>query len=136
MCGNFSLIILHKSIPPIKGIVISVITTKNDHMKHKKQSKTKVQPLGDRVILRPLSETEKKSKAGFIILETKEKEKPETATVVAVGEGRVNDTGTRIKMNVKVGDTVLFSKYMPDEIKIDGETLLVLREDQIIAIIK
>lgn len=105
-------------------------------MKHKKQSKTKVQPLGDRVILRPLSETEKKTKAGFIILETKEKEKPETATVVAVGDGRVNDTGTRIKMNVKVGDTVLFSKYMPDEIKIDGETLLVLREDQIIAIIK
>lgn len=105
-------------------------------MKQSKKTKTKLQPLGDRVILRPLSEVEKKSKSGFIILETKEKEKPETATVVAVGEGRVNDAGVRIKMNVKIGDTVLFSKYMPDEIKIDGDSFLVLREDQIIAIIK
>ena len=105
-------------------------------MQPKKPTKMKLQPLGDRVIIRPLSLLEKKTKSGLIIPDTTQKEKPETGIVVAVGEGRVNDAGVRIKMSVKVGDTILFSKYAPDEIKIDGEDLLVTREDQILAIIK
>ncbi len=97
----------------------------------------KIIPLSDRVIVKPFTEAEKKTKSGILIPDTASKERPEQGTVIAVGEGRWNEDGdARMKMSVKVGDTVLFSKYGPDEVKIDGEEYYVLREDSILAVIK
>jgi chaperonin GroES len=99
--------------------------------------KQKIMPLGDRVVVKPFTEQEKKTKSGILIPETVSKERPEQGKVVAVGEGRWNEDGdARVKMSVKIGDTVLFSKYGPDEVKIDGEEYYVLREDSILAVIK
>lgn len=95
----------------------------------------KITPLGDRVLIRAL-EAVNKTKSGIIIPDTASKERPEQGVVVAVGAGRTTDTGTLIKPSVKVGDEVLFSKYGPEEIKIDGEELFILNESQILAIIK
>ena len=93
----------------------------------------KVKPLGDRVLIRPLEEKDVK-KGGIIIPDTA-KEKPEEGTVVAVGTGKLNDSGKKIEFNVKVGDKVLISKYGGTEIKIDGENHLIVREDDILGII-
>lgn len=94
-------------------------------------------PLGDRVLVKPQSEEEgQKTDAGIIIPETVEKERPETGKVIAVGEGRVDDNGQTIPMKVKKGDTVIFSKFGPDEVKIDGEDYLIVSEGNILAVIK
>jgi len=94
---------------------------------------TKIQPLGDRVLVKPIP-SETKTKSGIIIPETVEKEKPDQGEIVAVGEGKYED-GKLIPLRVKVGDIVLFSKYSPDEIKVDGEEYYILREENILAII-
>jgi len=94
-------------------------------------------PLGDRILVRPIREDELKSKSGIIIPESVSQEKPERGKVVAIGEGKWNEDGDRrIPPGVKVGDIVLFTKYSPDEIKIDEEEYFVLREESILAIIK
>ncbi len=100
-----------------------------------KNSKIKIKPLSDRVVIAPVFLNEKKTKSALYIPETNSKEKPETGKVIAVGEGRISENGTRVKMTVKVGDIVLFSKYTPDEIKLNEENLIILREDQILGII-
>jgi len=79
---------------------------------------------------------DKKTASGIIIPETVDKEKPEIGKVVAVGEGRLNDSGGVIPMTVKKGDMVIFSKFGPDEIKIEDEEYLVLSESNILAVIK
>ena len=96
-----------------------------------------LKPLGDRVIILPLSAEQKsgKSKGGIIIPETVSKERPEEGTVVAVGPGKLED-GILLPMSVKKGQKVLFSKYGPDEIKIDGQEYLIVSESQILAIIE
>jgi len=94
----------------------------------------KLKPLGDHLIAKPISE-DKVTKSGIVLPDTA-KEKPEQAEVVAVGDGRVLDNGNRLPMSVKVGNKILFKKYSPDEIKIDGEEYLVLSEAEIIAIIE
>ncbi len=87
--------------------------------------------------MKPIREDELKSKAGIIIPESVSKEKPEKGKVVAVGPGKWNEDGDkRIASSVKVGDVVLFTKYSPDEIKIDGEEYFILREENILAVIK
>ena len=93
----------------------------------------KVKPLGDRVLIWPLEEKDVK-KGGIIIPDTA-KEKPQEGTVVAVGTGKLDDSGKKIEFNVKVGDKVLISKYGGTEIKIDGENHLIVREDDILGII-
>jgi chaperonin GroES len=99
--------------------------------------KSKITPLGDKVLVKPMSEEEgKKTKSGIIIPETIDKEKPEQGKVIAIGQGRMNDEGKLLPMKVKVGDTVLFSKYGPDEVKIDGEEYFILSEGSILAVIK
>lgn len=99
-------------------------------------TKHKVIPLGDRVLVKPFTEEDKKTKGGIIIPETIDKEKPEQGKVIAIGAGRTNDDGKIIPVKVKVGDTVLFSKYGPDEVKIGGEEYFILSENNILAVIK
>ena len=93
-----------------------------------------VKPLADRVLIKAISETETKS--GIVIPETVEKERPEKGEVIAVGPGKMLKTGERAAMSVKVGDQVMFKKYSPDEIKVDGKDLLILDESDILAVIE
>ncbi len=94
-----------------------------------------IKPLGDRIVVKPL-EAENKSKGG-IVLPDSAKEKPQEAKVVAIGKGKVLENGTLQAPEVKVGDKVLFGKYSGNEITTkEGEELLILREDDILAIIK
>ncbi len=94
----------------------------------------KVKPLADRVLVKRIEEEEVR-KGGIIIPDTA-KEKPQKGEVIAVGPGRVDENGKRIPMEVKVGDKVIFSKYAGSEVKIDGEEYLIMREDDILAIIE
>jgi len=96
-----------------------------------------IKPLGDRVLLEPLSDTkEGKLKSGLYLPETASKERPEKGKVIAVGEGKIDDNGKLRPINVKKGDIVLFTKYGPNEVKIDGKEYLIAREDDIIGIIE
>ncbi len=94
----------------------------------------KVKPLHDRVLVQRLEE-EEKTKGGIIIPDTA-KEKPQQGRVIAVGPGRLNEKGERVPMSVKENDKVLFSKYAGNEIKIDGVEYLIMREDDILAILE
>jgi len=94
----------------------------------------KVKPLNDHVLVKPTPKTEV-TKSGIVIPETVEKERPEQGEVLATGPGKLKD-GKLQPMSVKVGDKVMFKKYGPDEIKIDGQTLLILEESDIIAIVE
>lgn len=111
--------------------------TKKQSVASKSNSMIKIVPLADRVLLRPFSgdENGKKNSFGIIIPETVDKEKPERGEVLAVGEGRYED-GRLIPMRIKVGDKVLFSKYGYDEVKVGDEELYILKEENILAIIK
>lgn len=93
-----------------------------------------IKPLGDRVIVKPIAE-DITTKAGIVLPETVEKEKAEKGEVLAAGPGRVLDNGQLAPMSVKVGDKIMFKKYSPDEIKIDGQDLLIISESDILAII-
>jgi len=92
----------------------------------------KVRPLNDRILVRRLEETEQK--VGGIIIPDTAKEKPQQGKVIAVGTGKVKDDGTRIPLDVKEGDTILFGKYSGQEIKLDGEEFLIMREDEVLAV--
>jgi len=94
----------------------------------------KIKPLHDRVIVKRIEEQET-TKGGIIIPDTA-KEKPAEGMIVAVGKGNVSDDGTRQPLEVKEGDKVLFGKYAGTEIQIDGEEHLIMREDDIIAIVE
>jgi chaperonin GroES len=94
----------------------------------------KLRPLGDRVVVKPLSR-EETTKSGIVLPDTA-KEKPQRGTVIAVGEGRRDEDGDRIPMDVKVGDQVLFAKYAGTEFKLDDEELLILSEKDILAVIE
>jgi chaperonin GroES len=93
----------------------------------------KVRPLHDRLLVRRLEEKET-VKGGIIIPDTA-KEKPQQGEVVAVGTGKVLDNGTKLALEVKAGDKILFGKYSGTDIKIDGEEYLILREDEVLAIV-
>ena len=91
-----------------------------------------LRPLGDRVIIKVL-EKEEKTGSG-IVLPDKAKEKPQEGEVMAVGAGKVLDDGTKVQMEVKKGDKVVFSKYAGSEVKVDEEEYLILRQDDILAL--
>ncbi len=93
----------------------------------------KMQPLADRVLVHPLEEKEQK-KGGIIIPDTA-KEKPQEGEVVALGTGKTDEKGEKIAFTVKTGDRVLISKYGGTEVKIDGESYLIMREDDILGIL-
>ena len=94
----------------------------------------KVRPLNDRILVKRLEE-EEMTKGGIIIPDSA-KEKPAEGEIIAVGKGKINDNGDRIKMDVKVGDRVLFSKYGGTDVKIDGVDHLIMREDDILAVVE
>jgi len=96
----------------------------------------KLVPLEDRVIIAPLDEETKKTKGGVFLPDTADKNKPEQGKVVALGPGKMLEDGKRAQMEVKVGDLVVFTKYGPDEIKIEGKEYLIARHSDILAIIK
>jgi len=98
------------------------------------KASTKVQPLADRVVVKA-NEREEMTLSGIVLPDTA-KEKPQEGTIVAVGPGRLNEKGERVKPEVKAGDVVLYAKYAGTEVKIDGEELLILKETDILAIVK
>lgn len=105
-------------------------------MATKSEPKLKIEPLGDRVVVKPSDKNEEKvSASGIIIPDTVDKEKPAKGKVVAVGPGKYDD-GKLNPTQVKVGQTVLFGKYGYDEIKVDGEEYYILSEGQLLAVIK
>ena len=92
---------------------------------------TKIEPLGDRVVIKP-SPKEEVSKGGILLPDTA-KEKPQEGEIVAVGPGRLSEDGKRIAMEVKQGDKVIYSKYAGAEFKLDDEELVIMRESDILA---
>lgn len=93
-----------------------------------------IRPLGDRVVVKPIP-MEEKTKAGIVLPETA-KEKPQKGEVIAVGNGRLLDNGERVPIDVKVGEKILYSKYAGNEVKIDDEEYLILREMDILGVIE
>jgi chaperonin GroES len=94
-----------------------------------------IKPLADRILIEPIS-SEEKTKSGIVLPDIAEKERPEQGRVVAVGPGKILENGNRQKIEVEKGEIVLFSKYGPNEIKIDDKEYLIAKEDDILAIIK
>ena len=94
---------------------------------------SKLRPLGDRIVVRPEAK-EEVTRSGIVLPDTA-KEKPQEGTIVAIGPGRVLDSGQRLAMEVKEGDKVLYAKYAGSEVKVDGEELLILRESDVLAIV-
>jgi chaperonin GroES len=92
-----------------------------------------LRPLHDRIIVRRLEEGEQK--IGGIIIPDTAKEKPQQGTVIAAGSGQVRDDGTRVPLDVKAGDVILFGKYTSQEVKLDGEEYLILRENEVLAVV-
>ena len=96
---------------------------------------TKIKPLHDRVIIRRIEDTTNQTAGGLFIPDSA-KEKPQEGEVIAAGEGKYKEDGSRQTLDVKEGDRILFGKYSGSEIKIDGEELLIMREDEILGIIE
>lgn len=102
-------------------------------MAKESDSKTNLTPLGDRVVVRP-AEREEVTKSGIVLPDTV-KEKPQRGTIIAAGQGRRDDDGKRVPMDVKVGDQVLFAKYAGTEFKLDEQDLMIIAEKDILAIV-
>jgi chaperonin GroES len=94
-------------------------------------AKAKIEPLGDRVVIKPIPK-EEVSKGGIVLPDTV-KEKPQEGEIIAVGPGKLSEEGKRIAMEVKVGDTVIYSKYAGTEFKLDDEEVVIMRESDILA---
>jgi len=94
-----------------------------------------LKPLTDRVIIKPASQ-EEVTKSGIVLPDTARGDRPERGEVLAIGPGKVLENGQRQAMSIKVGDTVVFTKYAPNEVKIDGEEVLIIREDDIMAVVE
>ena len=95
----------------------------------------KIKPLSDHILIEPIKEGEK-TKSGILLPETAEKEKPEQGKVIAVGPGRKTTSGKIVPLEVRPGDKVLFTKYGPNEIKVDNKEYLIAKEEDILAIIE
>ncbi len=95
----------------------------------------KLTPIGGNILVKPVTE-EKKSASGIVLPDTVDKEKPQRGEVVALGSGKLTAEGKTLAFNVKVGDIVLFKKYSPDEIEVDGEEYLIMDAEAVLAIVK
>ena len=96
----------------------------------------KIIPLADRVVIEPQKDSAGKTKAGIYLPDTADKERPEQGKVISVGPGKMGEDGKRTPMSVKKGDMVLFTKYGPNEVKVDDKEYLIAREEDILAIIE
>jgi len=94
-----------------------------------------IKPLSDYILIEPIKE-EEKTKSGILLPETADKERPEQGKVIAVGPGKRNDSGNLIPMDIKVGQKVLFTKYGPNEIKVEDKEYLIAKQEDILAIIE
>ena len=94
-----------------------------------------IKPLSDYILIEPIKE-EEKTKSGILLPETADKERPEQGKVIAVGPGKLNDSGNLIPMDIKVGQKVLFTKYGPNEIKVEDKEYLIAKQEDILAIIE
>src|SRR5438477_3809400 len=99
----------------------------------KEKDAMKVRPLHDRLVVRRIEE--KETARGGIIIPDTAKEKPQEGEVLAVGNGKLLDNGTKVALDVKVGDKILFGKYTGTDVKIDGKEILILREDEVLAVL-
>ena len=97
-------------------------------------AKPNFQPLGASILVKPVEE-EKATSSGIVLPDTVDKEKPQKGKVIALGTGKLTPDGEKIAFNVKVGDMVIFKKYSPDEIEIDGEDYLIMTEDDILGVV-
>ena len=97
-------------------------------------TKVKIQPLGDRVLVKPLEQ--KEMKRGGIIIPDSAKEKPQEGLIVAAGKGKIAEDGKVLPMDVKAGDKILYGKYSGSEIKLDDEEYLIMHQDDILGILK
>ena len=95
----------------------------------------RIRPLADRVVIKP-QEKEERTRGGIFLPDTASKEKPQEGRVMAVGDGKLDDSGKRTPVAVSVGDTVLFAKYAGTEVKIEGEDHLILREEDVLGVIE
>lgn len=100
-----------------------------------KVKKINLKPVGDRVLIRPIT-LEEKTESGIILPDTVTKERPEEGEILAVGPGALDENGKRVPLEVKVGQRVMFTKYGPNEIKVGEEELLIVKESDIMAIIE
>ncbi|MBN1331930.1 co-chaperone GroES [Candidatus Dojkabacteria bacterium] len=98
-------------------------------------AKPNIKPVGSNILVKPLEE-EKKTDSGIVLPDTVDKEKPQKGEVVALGTRRLSESGVKIDFTVKVGDKIIFKKYSPDEVEVDGTQYLVMSEDDILAVIK
>src|SRR5712692_1148412 len=101
---------------------------------HRESTSMTVRPLHDRILVQRIDEGEQK--VGGIIIPDTAKEKPQQGTVIAAGNGKVKDDGKRIPLDVKASDRILFGKYAGQEIKLDGEEYLIMKEDDVLAVIE
>jgi chaperonin GroES len=126
----------HPIIPAVFRISeeFEVMSTGTKEKKAAKSGKLSLQPLGDRVVIE--REASESKTAGGIVLPDSAKDKPARGTVRAVGDGKLTKDGNRKPLQVKVGDRVLFSSYAGDEFKVEGQELLLMREDDILAVIE
>ena len=104
-------------------------------MAEKKQSINKIRPYADRLVIEALNEAEL-TVSGIVLPDTVSKEKPQKGKVIAVGPGKMDKSGKRVPMEVKVGDAVIFTKYGPHEVKIDGKEYLIANESDVMAVIE
>lgn len=95
-------------------------------------AKVNLKPLGGNILVKPITET---SVSGIVLPDTVDREKPQKGEIVALGTGKVTSDGKKVSFNVKVGDRVLFKKYSPDEVEVDGKDYLIMDEDAILAIL-
>ena len=97
--------------------------------------KVNLTPLGDRVLVKRIDSGGEEVRGGIVIPDTA-KEKPQEGEVVAVGEGKVLDSGQKVEMSVKAGDRILFGKYSGTEVKLDGEEYLIMREEEVLGVLQ
>lgn len=96
-------------------------------------TKPKLTPVGGNILVQPVTD-EQKTESGIVLPDTVSKDRPQRGKVVALGTGKLTDDGDKIPFNVKAGQVVIFKKYGPDEIEVDGEEMLIMEEDDILAI--
>jgi chaperonin GroES len=112
----------------------SKVSARIPNLKPDGEQRMNARPLHDRIIVQRLEEGEQK--IGGIIIPDSAKEKPQQGKVISVGAGKTKDDGKRIPLDVKAGDLILFGKYSGQEIKLDGEEFLIMREDEVLAVIE